>query len=454
MPELLIDRLAEVLLEVGRLRETCMVRISTGRGLRAAFFEEGDLVYLASDDPSERLVDFLCEPGRLDDEVSRAMLVTLERSNRSVVAQMLEAHVCTPEQLRPWLVEYAHMCFGRAFDDREGTVKVMPKARAQHPVPFKVSAAALALESVRRMTDEELLRETVGPLEWLVEPGADYMDRLMQVPVNYQEGVLGSQLTGRMRLSELVSLSGLPEDDALRAVLALRIAGVIPPPQEQRALTDSGRLRLREAAMATGVAVDTEAAAIALGLVRTESIDERLESDGALSMDEFEGRAAPRAAPSFASAAPPPPAGGPPRRRGNTGQLRLLASAYVQMAEAEAQSGNFNGAVRYYETALGQKPGDLTVILPFARYLLSLKRPQATEAAERLLKQGCVANPTAVEPRVELVRVYRATGRHAQALEVLAEAERVDPRHPEVLALADGPSRGGGLLSRMRGSRG
>src|SRR5688572_1873199 len=109
MPELLIDRLAEVLLEVGRMRETCLVRISTGRGLRAAFFEDGNLVFLASDDPSERLVEFLSAPGRLGDEVSRAMLASFEKSQRSVVAQAVESHLCTPEQLRPWLVEYAHV---------------------------------------------------------------------------------------------------------------------------------------------------------------------------------------------------------------------------------------------------------------------------------------------------------------------------------------------------------
>jgi tetratricopeptide (TPR) repeat protein len=453
MSELLIDLLSEVLVEVGSTRGTCLARISTRRGLRAAFFEDGNLVYFASDDPSERLADFLTGPDRLDDPVSRALVAGLDQPNRSIVVQLLEAHVCTPEQLKPWLVEYAHMCFARAFDDGEGTVRVMPKAKAQHPVEFSIPAAALALESVRRMTDEALMRQAIGLLDWEIEPTATLMERLMQVPVNYQEGIIGSQLTARMKVRELVTVSNLAEDEALRAILALRVAGVIPRAQEPKTLTDSGRLRMRREAIESGVEVDREAAAmLALGMARSDASEDVTASDGALSMDELAGQAAPRPAAQQQQQQQQQQPQSRPAKAGNSGQLRLLASAYVQLAEAEAAAGNYNGAVRYYEQALSQKPSDLTVILPFAKYLLTFKKPAANEAAERLLKQGCIANPGKIEPRVELVRAYRTMGRHAQAQEALAEAERLSPRHPAVQELlTERPRGGGGLFARLRG---
>jgi hypothetical protein len=453
MSDLLIDRLAEVLGEIGATRGTGLVRISTKRGLRAAFFEEGNLVYVASDDPSERLADFVTGEGRLDDPVSRALVASLDQPNRSIVAQLLEAHVCTPEQLQPWLAEYAHMCFGRAFDDGEGTVKVMPKAKAQHPITISIPAVVLALESVRRMENDSLVRESVGPLGWEVAPPDGHLDRLLQVPVNYQEGTIASQLTARMKLEELIRVTGLPEDAAVRAILALRVAGIIPRAEEPQELTDTGRLRRREEARAAAVEVDQEVAALlALGMSRATADDEQADRAGALSMDELSG-AAPRVeAPAAQPSTPQYSGAQPARKAGESGKLRLLASAYVQMAEAEAAAGNYNRAVEYYETAVEQKPGDLTVLLPFAKYLLTFKKPQATAYAERLLKQACATNPTKVEPYVELVKLYRATGRPAQAVEVLAEAERIGPRHPQVQALlSDRPRGAGGLFSRLRG---
>jgi hypothetical protein len=287
------------------------------------------------------------------------------------------------------------------------------------------------------------------------------MDRLFTLPLNYQEGTVGSQLTSCMALKDLMAVSGLPEDQALRAILALRLAGVFAPFEAPHEQTDSGRLRIRKAALESGIAVDQAAAAAVLG---ASFADEADVGGAPLSMDEFESTApwsapasdTPPAPPSDPRRAPaPPPAPSEPhpaQRRPESGQLRVLASVYVQMAEVEAAAGNFNGAVKYYETALGQKPNDLNVILPFANYLLSFDRAQTREAAERLLKRACASNPNAVEPRLALARLFRASGRQAQALDALAEAERVAPNNPDVRAMLDGkPRGGGGLFARLRG---
>ncbi len=291
------------------------------------------------------------------------------------------------------------------------------------------------------MRDLELVRDAVGPLHWTVTPAADHFDRLMALPLNYHEGTIGSQLTAPMAVKDLIAVSDLPEDEAFRALLALFSAGVLPPSEEPRGLTDTGRLRMRQKALETGIAIDAEAAAVAIGMTRGGA--EEVSAGAPITMSEFETTADWN--PKVFAAAPQAnreQAAPRPRRRGESGQLRLLASAYIDMARAEAAAGNFNGAVRYYETALSQKPGELTVILPFVEYLSKFDFPHTRELAERLLRQACVMNATSVEPRLELAALFRRTGRPAQALDVLAEAERVDPNDVRVRAMIDGKAKG------------
>jgi hypothetical protein len=443
MSKALIEDLADALQSIADGRLTCVLRISTDNGLRMAFFEEGDLVYFVSEDDRERLIDYLGAPERFG---AFDTLAALHAPNRPLVAQMLDAGLCDADRLRPWLVAYARECFARAFDDRAGWIKVMPKVRADHPVPFRVSARVVALESVRGMSDLDLVREMIGPLTNVATPLSDHMERLIALPLDYQEGAVGSQLDAPLALKDLVAVSHLPEPEGLRALLALRCAGVLAPFEPPKELTDTGRLRMRQQARESAVAVDATAAAVALGMANPV---EEAPAGRPLTMSEF------AQAPTWSEPepAPPPPSPEPepPKRtKGESGQLRVLASVYVQMAEAEAQAGNFNGAMQYFETAHGQKPGELTVVLPFVKYLTSVDRAGMKEMAERLLRQACVMNPRSVEPRLELARVCRLTGRNAQALDVLAEAERIAPRDPRVREMLDG-KRAGGLFARFRG---
>lgn len=450
MSNSIVEALVDTLRAISVEKSTGLLRVSTDYGLRMAFFEDGDLVYFASEDARESAREFLAAPEHFGDEESRERLDALSDVKKSLVAQVVESGLADADRLRPWLLAYARESFARAFDDREGSVKFVPKIKAEHPVSFRVPARVVVLESVRGMRDADAVREAVGPLTAVATPREDHMERLMSLPLDFKEGAVGSRLTSPMSIKDLVQVSDLPEADALRAILALRSADVLAPFEEPKELTDTGRLRRRKAALESGVAVDVAAAAALLGV--TPGRQEEDAEAAPLVMADFDVTSNWNAD-AFAAPAEAPPAVPPARSKGDSGPLRVLASAYIQMAEVEAASGNYNGAVRYFETALEQKPGELTVILPFASYLLSFERPQTTETAERLLRQGCAMNPRAVEPRLELAKLYRAAGRHANAIEILSDAERIAPHDERVRAMLKTKARGlgGALFGRLRG---
>lgn len=446
MSDLTVRGLAEVLLDIGGGEKTGVLRIGVGGRLRMAFFEQGALVYLVSDVPEENLAAAFTRAGRLESAAERLTIFQLEREvtrKKTLVSLVLDRRLRDPETLRTWLAEHALEAFGRIFDARDVTAKFTPNIRAEHPLPFRVPATEVILDAVRRMRDDEIIHEAIGPVAWHTQIAEGATTRLQTLPLSFHEGLVASRVTGPMSIDDVVVVSGIAEMDALRAVLGLLLIGVLAPPREVKVLTDSARLRMRQTAVETGFVVDAETAAAALGISAAIASDDEV-GDGAVTMGEFSGERAfaPRQRGHSAPLQYPPP-----RPRGDTSRLRLLASAYIQMGEAEAASGNFAAAVQCFESALAQRPTDLDTMLAYARVLA--KRPGGMPAAERMLEQAAEAHPKKAAPLIQLARLYHEAGREEEAEETLLDARRIEPINAEIRTLLESLKKGGGLLSRL-----
>jgi hypothetical protein len=430
--------LAAMMSEVGYARATGGMRVTAEDGQRLVFFEDGAIVYFVSDCRDDALGAFLARSERFATDEMRAPLSALEeRVSRShpLVTLVLAEGLCTSEELRPLLVEHMVECMGRLFARHDTSPRFLAGVRANHPLSFVVPPGAVIVEATRHMDDVEAVRAAVGPLSHLASPAEDHFSRLASAPLGYAEGAIGALVTEEIALEDLIALCGLSEEQALRALLALRLVGVLDPFVEPKQITESGRLRRRLSALEEGRAVDMEAA-----LIGTASAS----PDGEAAPAEVEARPARVEAPQPASRPNPAPLAPSARRsgQGESGKLRMLASAYVQMARAEADRGNVGGAVKYFREALAQRPDDHDTLLAFADVLRA--RPGGESAAEELLKRACAAHRTSVSARVAYVEVLRSIGNTERADEVMDEIARLDPGQAR-------KARGGaGLMSKMR----
>ena len=455
MTDLFVTQLVEAISDIRSRRTTGALRLTVGAGMRMAFFEDGSLVYYASDNPEDGLGPALARPGRLDSEEGRRQVEELESQvsrKQPLLALLLEGGLVDRDKLATWLTEHFYEAFARMFDSPEGSAKLMMGIKADHPLAVSVRPSVLILEAVRRMKDETIIREALGPLDHTTEPASDHSARIQSLPLQFYDGLVASQVTHKVSLEELIMVTGLPESDAAKALLALRLSGVLEPFEPPKKQTDTGRLRMRQAALDSGIPLDAESAAVAFAMgTRRDPVP----VDGALSMGEFTGQAQYEApAPPVVSDPEPPVAPGQPtRQRGDTAKLKLLSSAYKQMADAEVASGNVAGAIQYYESALKQSPDNLELLLGISKLLVD--RPNGQKSAEKFLDRACTAHPREVKPRIELAKLYKATGRASQAEELLRAARRIDPDDPVVNAMLQRKEeKGGGFFSRLRGSSG
>src|SRR5690242_3724397 len=108
MGNMLLTPLAEAFEKVRKTEATGVLRIASEGGLRMAFFENGRLVYFASDAPTDSLAAFLSAAGRLDSRAARETLADLHQPRRPLVSLVVDWELCDESRLRPWLIEYAY----------------------------------------------------------------------------------------------------------------------------------------------------------------------------------------------------------------------------------------------------------------------------------------------------------------------------------------------------------
>jgi hypothetical protein len=450
MSESSVVGLVESLHDIADHRKTGVLRLSLNGRFRMVFFEEGDLVYVVSDAPEESLVAYFTRAGRLESAAERLVLFQLEKEvtrKKSLVALVLEQKLRDEETLRAWLADYAYDVFARAFDTADTDARFTGGIEAEHPLPIRIGVPHLILESVHRMQNEGLIRSFVGPLTSYTAPAEGYTGRLTSLPLSFFDGLVASQVNSEAKLDDLLIVTGIPEAEVLKALVALRLTGVIVPFYEKH-VTDTDRLRQRQEAVDSGFVVDAEMAAAALHL--SASIQSEEDHSGTpITMGEFEGTTpyVPSAPVQRGNSAPLQyPA---PRPRGDTGRLKLLASAYIQMGESEAAAGNFAAAVQCFESALSQKPNDLDTLVAYARVLA--KRPGGLAAADKALRQASERNPRSVRPLVELARLYHKAGKNDEAEDLLDDARHIEPINAEIRKLTEEirKNSGGGLLAKF-----
>mgnify|MGYP000881572825 CR=1 FL=1 len=421
-----VTGLADYLRDIAEQTRTGVLRMNVAGHFRMAFFEDGALVYLVSDIPEENVAAFFSRANRIESAADRLTLFQLEKEvsrKQSLVSLVVERGLRDADNVREWLVEYAIEVFARAFDAREQPPKLGVGVRAPHPLPFRLPVLSLIVEAVHGMRDDTTIQDGVGPLSLHTRPSDVYADRIPELPLSFFDGLVAAQVFEQIALRDLVVLCGIPENEAIRSILALRLAGVIEPFYEARTLSDSARLRLPQSVIDAGFVIDPAGAAAALGLTEPPPADH----GSAITMEDFQTARTVVAPPRGHSA---PLVYPPPRPRGDTSRLRLLASAYVQMGEAEAAAGNIAAAVQCFESALSQKPNDLDTLIAYAGVLA--KRPGGLKAAERYLNQAIDANPKSARPLVALARLYQQAGRGEDAEDMLLEARRLEPNSADV----------------------
>lgn len=217
---------ADIIRDLHLSRRTGLLRMTRDRELRAVFVEQGNLVFALSNLPHERLGDFLLARDVITREQYDAA-VQKPNAKQRFGQVLVEMGVMSREQVETHARRHLTDIILAAFEWTGGEFSFEEGTRAAHDVKLDLLTPNLILMGVRRMTQEDAIRRSLGPTTQRIELSPDAMSQLQRATLDGTEGFVLSRITGRMTIDELVLVSGVPEATILRVVYGLLCAGIL-----------------------------------------------------------------------------------------------------------------------------------------------------------------------------------------------------------------------------------
>ncbi len=213
--------LAELIREISDKRLSGRLRLERERVKIVCYFQDGPLIYAAANVRSLRLSEYL-KNGKL---VSDSVLAGFGEQ-RSDLA--LGDVLCTAKLLEPAAVARLHLqqvsdVLRVALLWTEGSWEFDSQSHLNEQVNFKIDTDTLVLEASRRMPTKFAASRFENPNE-MISQIASLPGRGNLTPA---EGFLLSRLEIPSVLSDLVSVSGLREPEALGVIYGLALAGFV-----------------------------------------------------------------------------------------------------------------------------------------------------------------------------------------------------------------------------------
>jgi tetratricopeptide (TPR) repeat protein len=262
--------LAELVREISSERISGALRLEHKRAKAVVYFEEGTIIYAASNVSELRLESYLKKSGL----VSEKQLSSLprKRSDLALIAALSENNAIEQKQVQPLITQQVADVLRVALLWAEGTWEFDKQARLGEEVRVVLNTTSLLMETARKMGLNFVSSRFPNPEE-IVSRLAGMPDFEGLLPA---EGFVLSRVESAMSVKELIALSGLRELDAWRAIYGLALSGFIQREEWPASLHELGRKVLAKPPTESEVGVFSAADVSGAGEVAGQTSEDEL----------------------------------------------------------------------------------------------------------------------------------------------------------------------------------
>src|SRR2546421_6568181 len=218
--------LAELIHEISDVRLSGALRLARERARAVVYFDSGQTIAALTNLRPLRLVEFLRRSGAV--EATRLYGVVRERmSDEHAGLAIIRSGLLGAAELKRLQTRQSSEVLRELLRWPEGEWSFDPRVRLAGGYREPLDTSQLTVEAARALSYETLARrladedETVAPAEGAQERGVGGVQLLPA------EAFVLSRVYAPMRLGELFAVSGLPEEEARRAVYALALGGLL-----------------------------------------------------------------------------------------------------------------------------------------------------------------------------------------------------------------------------------
>ena len=212
---------AELIREVGEASASGALRLSRERAKAVVYFESGGVAFAASNIRAYRLVEFLKRTGILDE--SAAGSLNAKATDDEVLNLLVESRRIRGDRVGPIRASHVAEVLRGVLLWTDGDWQFDPRVRIAGDTRVAIDVPRLLLESTRHL-----------PPTYLSSRFADTSEQLELAQANGEqpsllptEAFVLSRINGTTTVNELLTVSGMNEEETLQSLYALAICGVV-----------------------------------------------------------------------------------------------------------------------------------------------------------------------------------------------------------------------------------
>lgn len=222
---------SDVLAEVLRRQASGIMRLQNAAATRQLFIDAGVMIRFAvSTLPSESITGLFRDKGGVtDDQVKQA--TAAKQKDELLGTTLVRIGALTKEALAVLTREHIHRVTLGALATRDGEFEFQAGA-----LPFReqldggFGSPEILLEWARAFPEIDWIRKRMGQSEARVQVSRRPPEGYQKVPLNPAEGFIMSRVDGGSSVADILSLSPMGEDNTLRALFGLALAGILEMP--------------------------------------------------------------------------------------------------------------------------------------------------------------------------------------------------------------------------------
>jgi tetratricopeptide (TPR) repeat protein len=200
-----------------------------GDETRHLFFEKGELRTATSSREGQRIGAFLKRRGWITDEELTWALETVAKQGRARLGKILvEKGLVSRAVLDAEIRRLVEEIVFSTFEWDTGDYRYQPSTGVLDPdVALTLSTAAIIVEGIRRLPENEIFRERLGEGRQIPMLAADPMSRYQYLPLAPQEAYLLSRIDGVFDVDALLKIGGTSRGATAKTLYALLSCGIV-----------------------------------------------------------------------------------------------------------------------------------------------------------------------------------------------------------------------------------
>jgi curved DNA-binding protein CbpA len=233
-------KLSDIVLGLQRSGKTGVLEVKSGNVQKNVYVKNGDMIFAASNQPSDRLGDMLLAEGKITLEQYNHSVEVMKKTNKRHGTVLVELGYLAPSDL-PWAVKtYVEKIIVSLFSFKEGIFEFKEgDLPSDEVITLKLSAANLIYKGIKNINDALHIRSLCPPPDTVLKLSPDPLDLFQDIQLSDTDKLILSFIDGKKTINDIIALL-YPTDEfeTMKSICALLSTRIIDFKEESETPPD------------------------------------------------------------------------------------------------------------------------------------------------------------------------------------------------------------------------